>query len=342
MKTDLKKVMSHLWKAVCSQKSITIFLFICFLIVQLSNILMPIFYGKIFDIIYNTKNISDVLNSLYLQIYIILWLNMINLIAFRIMDYLHMKFELKVDIENYLNNFDYLQSHSYNFFTNNFVWSLTKKLNRYVYAMADLISMFLYDILRFVISVVFITWYIFWQNIYLWFIMLVFFVFIFIFQRYFYKIRYKTNMQANAQDTYISWLLADDISNNFNIKIFWNLKREKNTFEIETSKWAKYWSKYWFLWNIWFWILSFLITILEFLVFYVWIGLWKNGIVWIWFFVVVQIYLFDLFHKLYWAGHVIDKFFKLTADAQEMIEILETPHDIVDVPTAKDISIDKW
>ena len=149
-------------------------------------------------------------------------------------------------------------------------------------------------------------------------------------------------MKANLHDTYVSWLLADDISNNFNITIFWNLKKEKKTYRQELEKWWKLRSKFWFLWNISFWVLSLFMAILEFLIFYIWIWLWKNWIVWIWFFVVIQIYLFDLFRRFYSLGSILKHFFKLTADAQEMIEVLETPHDIVDLPDARDITINEW
>lgn len=342
MKTDLKKVMSHLWKNICNQKLLALLLLISLLIVQVSNLVIPIYYGKIFDSIYNAKWIDLILNTIYLQIFIILWLNLTNLIAYRFMDYFNMKFELKMDIDNYFKNFNYLQAHSYNFFTNNFVGSLTKKLSRYVYAMAELLAMIIYDIAWFIIGILFVIWYIFYKNIYLWFIVLAFFLFIFGFQWMFYKFRHKLNLKAIEQDTKLSWILADDISNNFNIKIFGNLNRESKYFKEEAIKWAGLWEKYWFIGNIWFWVLTLFIVILEFLIFYIWIWFWKDWFVWVWFFVVVQIYLFDIFRKLYSVWHIINKFFKITADAQEMIEILETPHELIDRPNSKDIIINKW
>jgi ATP-binding cassette subfamily B protein len=67
--------------------------------------------------------------------------------------------------------------------------------------------------------------------------------------------------------------------------------------------------------------------------------LWREGLVTIGDFVLIQTYLINMFDRLWDFGRIIRYYYEAMADAQEMTEILEKPHEIVDMPKAKQLKI---
>jgi ATP-binding cassette subfamily B protein len=80
-------------------------------------------------------------------------------------------------------------------------------------------------------------------------------------------------------------------------------------------------------------------TILEIGLMFLAIKLWQKNILTVGDFVLIQAYLLRIFEKLWGFGRVIRDFYENLADAEEMTEILETPHEIVDIPNAKKLKI---
>jgi ATP-binding cassette subfamily B protein len=71
------------------------------------------------------------------------------------------------------------------------------------------------------------------------------------------------------------------------------------------------------------------------------IQFWSNGLLSIGDFVLIQSYLIIIFNKLWGFGRVIRHFYEHLADAEEMTEILDTPHDITDIKHAKELVVKK-
>ncbi|PIZ94618.1 MAG: hypothetical protein COX81_02975 [Candidatus Magasanikbacteria bacterium CG_4_10_14_0_2_um_filter_37_12] len=71
------------------------------------------------------------------------------------------------------------------------------------------------------------------------------------------------------------------------------------------------------------------------------VKLWKIGILTIGDFVLIQAYIMRMFEKLWGFGRVVRDFYEHLADAEEMTEILDTPHEIVDSRRAKPLQIKK-
>ena len=63
--------------------------------------------------------------------------------------------------------------------------------------------------------------------------------------------------------------------------------------------------------------------------------LWQDGLVTVGDLVVIQLYVFTIFFALERFGKVIERTYKSLAEMKEMVEILETPHEVVDKPDAK-------
>jgi len=79
--------------------------------------------------------------------------------------------------------------------------------------------------------------------------------------------------------------------------------------------------------------------ILEIGVMYYAISLWQKNLITIGDFVLIQTYLIGIISRLWNFGRIIRKYYEAMADAEEMTEILETPHEIKDIKSAKTLKV---
>ena len=86
---------------------------------------------------------------------------------------------------------------------------------------------------------------------------------------------------------------------------------------------------------------GFLMIGLEIGIFYLGIRLWEQGSFTVGDFVLLQSYILIVFMKIWDFGRVMRHLYRDLADAEEMTEILETSHEIVDSHDAKDLKVAK-
>jgi ATP-binding cassette subfamily B protein len=151
------------------------------------------------------------------------------------------------------------------------------------------------------------------------------------------KMRQKYNDQMNQMDSKLGGVLADTISNNFNISLFSTHKREAASYRNLTQEWRSIFTKGWRLSAYGDAVLGMLMIFLEIGIFYLAIGYWREGKLTVGDFVLIQGLLVRVMDYLWSVGRIIRDVGRGMSDAREMIEVLETPHQIVDKPDAKDI-----
>jgi ABC-type bacteriocin/lantibiotic exporter with double-glycine peptidase domain len=97
-------------------------------------------------------------------------------------------------------------------------------------------DIFVLELSAIVFNTIFITIVVGIQNIYFSIIFISWISIFTIVQYYFYKWNYPYEIRANEQDSKVSGVLADTITNNFNIKTFSTLKREFGFFDEVVTK----------------------------------------------------------------------------------------------------------
>lgn len=80
---------------------------------------------------------------------------------------------------------------------------------------------------------------------------------------------------------------------------------------------------------------------MEFFVFYYAIKLRSFGSLSIWVFVLLQIYIFRLFDQLRGIWHIFRHMYRSFSESAEMIEILDTSHEIKDISN-KELNVSAW
>ena len=153
------------------------------------------------------------------------------------------------------------------------------------------------------------------------------------------KIKY--DEQKATKDSEVTGILADALTNTINVKLFATQAFEKGLFKAVTEEYRKLRTYSWNLSEVNDALQYGLMIIIEFGVMYMAIGLWGEGKLTIGDFALLQGYLVTLFIHVHGLGRVIRRLYEAFANAKEMVEILNTPHEIMDTKSAKDIEVKK-
>lgn len=272
----------------------------------------------------------------------ILWLKIVGLVLYRASDFMIINMSVNIMKKIYLECFDYVHRHSFRFFANNFTGSLIKKINKFVWAYDTITDTLTFEISPIILNLIFILVIIWLQDRRLSLAMFIWFVVYAIIQYFLYKWNYPYEISANEQDSKVSWVLSDTLTNNFNIKVFGSLHREYKWFESEVNLWSKLQkTKRYRAMIIWTTTGIFMIAI-EFLVFYMALNSWSMDVITIWFFVLLQMYLLKLMDQLWMVGMIFRHLYIWFSSSAEMLEILDEKHEVNDIPDAKKIKIHQW
>jgi ABC-type multidrug transport system fused ATPase/permease subunit len=336
-----KDVLSAFW---AGMKGTKIWFFVIIFCIVLNNVIfsiIPLFYKDFFDTVSNSARTDVAVQSLVLIIIKIAVLHTIVWIFWRMSSYAINIFQPKTIAQLKQNSFNYLVEHSYSFFSNNFTGSLVQKVNRFSRAFEHLSDRLLFSIIPLATQIIVIIVVLVFLNpviaLILFFWLLILLIFNFVFSKW--KIKY--DVEVAEIDSKTTGYLADAITNQNTIQLFSGVKRESIGFKKVSNEQYK---KTRFSWNIDAVLdafQSFLIFLIEFLVFYFTIKYWQQGLVTVGIFVVVQIYIIELASKMWDFSRLIKDIYQSYADAREMVEILLLPHEIEDKPTSKELLVNK-
>ena len=154
-----------------------------------------------------------------------------------------------------------------------------------------------------------------------------------------YKLRFEE--QRAAADTAVTARLADSITNNANIKLFTAHGHEQTEFGKLTERQRAITRFTWDLDGLMWALQSLLMLALEFSMFYIAVRWWRRGQLTIGDFVLIQTYLLQLLHRLWDFGRIIRDLYKGLANAQEMVEVLNMPHDVQNKPAATPLRVSR-
>lgn len=199
--------------------------------------------------------------------------------------------------------------------------------------------MFLGEIISLAVRIVIILAVLFTQKPLLSFILFVWVVVVILVNYIFslYKLKYDT--QQSEVDSEVTGNLADTITNNVNLKIFTSFPEEFQRHSALTAKQSSIRRKAWILDEHMSTIQSLLFVVLEFFIFFYAVRFWNEGRLTIGDLVLVQAYVLNIFVHIWDIGRVIRRLYQRLADAKEMTEILNTPHEIQDKYRAKTLKV---
>lgn len=333
-----RQITKHFWKGIKPFKWSFFSSYVLFTIEMIVGIYIPILYKQFFDFLETDTegNSSSVLISIITTIVI---LHLLMATVSRIGVLIFNSIESKIVARLKQQAFDYLINHSHSFFINTFAGSLVQKVNRYGRAFENIFDTLMFNLMPVTITIIgsiFITFKIApfasyvimaWVGIYL------------ILNLIYVRWHQKYDVAVTESDTETTAHLADSIGNYLSILLFTNKDKEREDFKSRTEEQAKRVAKSWNIQAVVYSAYLILVYIVEFFVFYYAIKLWGQNQLTIGTFILIQMYVIRLAHELYGINRAVRNISESLSDTQEMVDILETPHEIRDIPQAKDIIV---
>ena len=328
---SLKTIFGHLWEGVLPHRRVFWVCVAAFVVFQLIELAIPVFYKRFFDELGQSAP-AEVLIGIITVIAVV---NLANWLFAAIAHFSLSLTTAKIMVQLKQKSFDYLMLHSRKFFVNNFTGSLVQKVNRFAYAFEILMDNLVFNLIPIAICIlgsIAVTAFLappIALVIAVWSLLVI--AANFVFSRW--KIKY--DIARAAADSRTTGFLSDNIVNYISVKLFNGYRSESNNFKKISDDQAQKTITTWQLSNVANITQHFLIIIVEFAAFYYTISLWQSGQAFIGTFVLVQTYIIGISHQLWGVNRMFRGIYQAMADSKEMVEILETPHQIKDISGAK-------
>ncbi|MFH0829381.1 MAG: ABC transporter ATP-binding protein [Candidatus Kerfeldbacteria bacterium] len=300
---------------------------------------IPYFYKVFFDVLTKSGAKSALGHDLVHIILIILALNGVGWMFWRIATFAVNRYQPRVMADLYNSSFEYLHGHSVSFFLNRFVGSIVRKVGRMVRTFESISDRLMFNLLPLAIRILIIVGVLaIWRPV-LGLILAVWTAIYLTASYYFALYKLQFDVKAAAIDSKATGYLADTITNNTNVKLFTSKLAELAGFMKLTDKQRRLHT---FSWDLAAYMEAFqggFMAILEFTVFFFAIRLWQAGTFSVGDFVLIQTYLIQLMSNLWEVSRIIQRLYQDLAEAEEMIEILNETHEVVDKPGAKELVV---
>ncbi|MBU4141683.1 ABC transporter ATP-binding protein/permease [Patescibacteria group bacterium] len=304
-----------------------------------TNVITPLFYKKFFDTLVSGQIKEEIVSGLISVLALVLVIKIAGWISWRAADFMSVKFQRSVIADLSNTCFKYLHKHSFSYFNNNFTGSLVKRVSYFPRAFEEISDRIAWNFLPLVVSIVIIIAVLFSKNILLGAVILLWLFIVVALNWFLAKYKLKYDIKVSEAYTEATGFLSDTITNNSNVKLFCGFKREVVGFAGLNERIRKLSQFSWNLNGIFEAVQVFFIVMLEIGMFYIGIGLWEKGNFTIGDFVLLQAYIIIIFQNTINLGKMIRMTYHDLADAEEMTVILNTPHEIIDVPKAKDLKV---
>lgn len=302
---------------------------------------IPLFYKMFFDAVgaSNGQPTAAAVSTMGLAVMVIFGIKLTRQLFHRLGQFAAIYMQTRVMTDLNQTAFKYMLRHSHTFFLNSFAGSLVRRVNRLSRSFEEIADQLTFNLLPMIVSLIGVGIIVTRRSSALgWLLggwLLAFFIMNFIFARW----KQKFDLERAAMDSKATGVLADAIGNSTTIHLFSGYKFEHSLFHKVMEEWRRVFAFGWRLNEGMDAIQGLLMAILEFLLLAKAITLWKQGLLTIGDFALIQTGLLVLFKHLWEFGRIIRKTASAMADAAEMVEIMETPHEIQDVKNAKPLLV---
>lgn len=337
----VKDVLTAFWQGIKPKKWLLFTMIGSVVLGNVVAIITPLFYKQFFDIISIVGDKSSIANQLFKIIFYVAFLNGLYWLFQRIATLANNAFEPQVMANLKQQSYEYLMQHSYTFFANSFAGSLVQKVNRFARAFERLTDNLIWSLLPLAVRVISILVVVFFINKWIDLVILIWIIIFLGFNIVFSRWKLKYDIKAAEVDSKATGYLSDTVSNQNSVQLFNGYFFELRGYKNITNEQAKITK---FAWNLDAIIeggqalLSFGI---EFALFFYAIKYWQTGAITIGVFVLLQAYIINILGQLWGFTRLVRDVYQSYADSKEMVEIRLLPHEITDVPEAKELVVNK-
>lgn len=337
---SLGNILKTFWTGMRHYKGLMLTVVASIIIVNITEVITPLYYKRFFDTVIAANDKGAVGGTLMEIILVILGMNGVVWIGYRIATFVENRFLTAVSALLRQQAFDYLLLHSYSFFSNNFTGSLVQRVNRLARAFERLSDKVIWNVIPLLTKIigVGVVLYLFKPIVAA---VMLGWALIFILFNYGVSLwKLKFDIRVAEADSRTTGVLADAITNHHSIQLFTHALSESKLFKHITESQAAAHKVSLDISAVVESVQALLIILIEFFVFYLAIGYWTENIITVGFFVLLQAYILGLTHRLWEFSRVVRDIYESYADAKEMVEIMMLPHEIKDSAEAKPLRVE--
>ena len=302
---------------------------------EVTNFVAPLFLRQFIDTLSNSTPSENIMHALLLILAVLALVKVVNWLSWRINDFSTLHAEAHVMQDLYQEAFEKLLRHSHEFFSSNFVGTLTRQATRYARSFEQMYDILIYSFLVAIvytagtIGILATRSVILGVGLFAW-------VIIFVgFQLLTAKKIQPLRLKSSEADSEISGALSDAITNHSVVTTFATFRQERESFKKKVANWYSATMREWNV-DAWVNMVQGLLGIsmnigLLYAAFY----FWQRGAITIGDFVLIEVYALTLIDFLWGIGRNMRQMYEALANASEMLEIIEKPLDIADKPGAK-------
>ena len=304
---------------------------------ELSNIIGPIFVKDIFNIITQTGPIVSSQLFNILKIYAVI--SLIGWAGGRTEIWLGYTLISKVNAALTKEAFKNLIGHSYQYFATSFSGALTRRVTRFSGAYENLYNSLVIVMFEAVVYIVGISGVLFYRNWMLGSIMF-FWIVVFVFIQWrMSRWQHPLRLARAEEDTNLTASLADAISNQNTVTLFSGNRHEDRLVGGAADKFQ--------IAQLRSWNFNTLVNGFQGLlaiglnVGMLWLGVFlvREEVLTIGDLVLIQTYVFGVFNTVWSLGRQFQQIYTSLADANEMVQTMETPYDVKDKKDAKKLKV---
>lgn len=335
MQSHTNQTIKIFWKASIKYPWRLIFLLLSLILGNIAANLVPFFQKDLINAL-STNLDFDHIKLIIFKIY---GLSLIVWFSWRTAGFVNLRFQTSAKKDLYRRCFEYIHGHSVSFFNNNFVGSLVRKINKYDTAYESITDQFFWSLIPASVTLSMVL-FVLWRTNLL--IAGVFSVWVVVYLTivYFFALkRLKYDFQSNELDSKATGFVADTIANQTNLKLFASAGFEGERFFKITEQWQQALIKSWKVGWTQEAVQSALMVLLDAGIIFISIFYWSKGSLSVGEIVMIQMFMGRIFDKLWEIGRNIQRLYKGFADANEMTEILTTPHAIQDSPKSLQLQV---
>ncbi len=235
--------------------------------------------------------------------------------------------------------FENIFQQSTQFFTDTFAGSLVRKVRGYASACQDIWETILWTIFPIVILISGVVGVLFFRKPLLALAILVWVILLSGWNAYVVRRKIKQDIERAAQDSVVTGRMSDAFTNNANIKLFNGHDFESASFadelitqrQLKTRAWkTSEWSMT--MENV-------LGIIVEVVAMSLVLSFVARGTMTVGDVVLVQSYLFNMFDWMFNMNRTMRRLYESVADAKEMVDILQMPYGVKDLPAATELHV---
>lgn len=299
----------------------------------------PVYLRRFINMLATTSPNDIVLPALLGVLGLVIFFLVIDWISHRVQYLVTMHLEIGVMVDLYEASFKYLLGHSYSFFTSRFAGTLTHRVSKFARAFEllydGIINQFLPTAVFTVGAIVIVGL----HNSVLGLILGVWVACFLAFQIYVSRLRQPARIARSDAESKVTGNLADAISNQSTITLFSGASYEASRFRHSVHAWSQALYRTWIA-DAWIWTgIGFFMLVIQIALFFGGVYFWRQGLFTIGDFVLIQSYLLSTFRSMEQLNRDLRKMGDAYSDAAEMVEILETRHEVADKRGAKLLTV---